>query len=408
MADTTTATALAKEVWESTLERTFNSDIIGMARIERTSRGVKQDRSSRYVLVPVHSGRNHGIAPVAERGPYPLPGNQAFKNARVNLRKQTGVGDITEETQELMDGDPRSFIDVHQKELSALMDDLRFDYSRQFYGDGTGALATITAVGAAPTYTVDNVLYFIGQEGMRVDVVLTTGPTVRNTGIVTVDSVDIANSTVTLSASVSGASAAGNDIICRHGAYNLEVYGLGAAIKETGSFQNLNPATTGEAFWASRVQTMGTNYTDKRVVKELDYISRTAAKLPSVFLMGAGLHRSIWDFMDSRQRFVNTITFTQGYEGIPFSYRGKQIPIVMDPWFPEDIDPTTGDMIGLCESDVTLYRTRPWHFVTQQGSMYIPAQDRSGAWEYRVRQFSNFGYHMRNTHMRLNSFNITA
>lgn len=421
MSDITSVTPLLKEVWAPRFNKVFSEEIVALSRIERTSDGITNEVPAgfgtsvgRYVVIPLQVTRNHGVGSRSEREAFPQPGELGWNSTKVRLRKQTAVGDITAEALELANVAQRSFINTFDREQEGLKDAALYDYARQVYGSVTGSLGTISSY-AAGVATLDTTVYpygnvhFYGQRGMIVDVVDTSGA-IKNVGAVTVTAVSDTASTVTLSGTFASAPAS-TDIIVRRGSYNREINGWNDMVQNTGTYQELAPATVPE--WVSEELTVSGTYTDKHVFRLLDKIRKKSNKTPSVIFTGTGVWRSIYDYLDGDRRFNNTVEFAHGVDGIPLHFKGKTIPIVDDPMYPENPNPTlgttTGDMLAICEDEVKIYReARGWHFAEETGSMFIPAQDRSDAWEFRMRQFSQIGTHLRNCHGRINAVTISA
>lgn len=402
MADLTTVAPMLKEVWQQGHEVSFNRDIIGLSRIEKTSDGLVEDLSGRYVVIPLKVRRNQGLGARPERGILPLPGHQGYVGARVNVRTQYGVGEITAQTLHLVDGNPRAAISAIDEELEGLRDDFNKDYSRQVYGDGSGQLATITAVDAnGVDVTVDSVQFLDLEQ--RLDAVDEAGPTVTSANRL-VEAVNASTKVVTLDSS---AGAAVGNILVRAGNYNQEVTGFGALVHDTLAVQNLDPAD--ERLWASTVESPGAHaYSEAEIIKAFHAvrISAGASKQPTVMFTDLGVERAAFAQLSASREFVNTVEFGHGYSALPFNVGSKTIPVVADPDYPTDVDAATGSILGVHEPSVKVYREdRGLHFAEETGSMFIAAADRSDSWEFRLRQHSQLGIKQRNTHFRINDIN---
>lgn len=406
MADLTTVAPMLKEVWQQGHETSFNTDIIGLSRIEKTSDGMVEDLSGRYVIIPLKVRRNQGLGSRPERGILPLPGHQGYVGTRVNVRTQYGVGEITAQTLHLVDGNPRAAVNAIDEELEGLRDDFNKDYSRQVYGNGAGKLATVTAVGNGTNFPVGQVevdsVQFIDLE-QRLDFVDTAGPTVTSASRLVTD-VDDATKRLTLD-SASGV-VAGN-IAVRAGNYNQEINGFANLISSTLTVQNLAPGD--ERLWKStEFNDAAHAYNEAEVIKAFHAIriSAGAAKQPTVMFTDLGVERAAFALLSASREFVNTVEFGQGYSALPFNVGSKTIPMVADPDYPTDVDAATGSILGVHEPSVKLYREdRGLHWAEETGSMFIAAADRSDAWEFRLRQHSQLGIKQRNTHFRISGIN---
>lgn len=396
MADLTSVAPMLKEVWPDSFETAYSNEIVGIARVERTSEGISQDISGRYVVIPMKVSRNQGIGSRAERGVLPLPGKQGYVGTRVTMRYQYGVGDITVQGLKLADKEPRSFVNLLDQEMTGLRDDVMKDYARQFYGDGTGTLATISGVPAGNVITVDSTQYL--EEGMLIDAVATAGPTVNATAMEITD-VDVDAKTITVD---DATGAADTNVLVRTGDYNQEINGLGVLVDDTLEVQNLDPAT--ESKWASQIHTAGAAraYDELLLIKAMDAGRRVAGKAASVIFTDFGGRRAVFNDLVQGREYSNTIEFAQGFSAMPFNYGAVTVPIVEDPDYPTDFDATETSFTGVNEADLKVYRDpEGWHFAEETGSMFIAKQDRSDAWEFRIRQISQLGISQRNSHWKV-------
>jgi hypothetical protein len=394
MADLNSVAPMLKEVWPDSFNTAFSNEIVGLQRIEQTSRGVSHDVSGRYVVIPLKVRRNQGIGSRPERGILPLPGKQGFVGTRVTLRHQYGVFDITAQALKLADREPRSFINALDQEMSGLREDVMKDYARQFYGQADGILATVESV-AGNVVTVDRIQYMDVE--MRLDSVDTAGPTLGADGAEVLD-VDEGDRTITLS---DATGVAAGHVLVRTGNYGQEINGLGALIDDEIPVQNLDPAE--EPKWAASVISGDDRaWSEMEQVAAFQNVRRRTGKMPTVMFTGFGVERAIFGQLSSSREFVNTIEFGHGYSALPFNIGSTTIPLVADPDYPEDIDAETSSILGVREDDVQVYREEEgWHFADETGSIFLAAQDRSDAWEARMRQFSQLGTRQRNSHFKI-------
>jgi RNase P/RNase MRP subunit p29 len=400
MADLTSVAPMLKEVWPDAFETAFSNEIVGISRLEQTSDGISQDYSGRYVVIPMKVSRNHGIGSRTERAVLPLPGKQGFVGTRVTMRYQYGVGDITVQGLKLADREPRSFVNLLDQEMTGLRDDVMKDYARQFYGNGSGSLGEVTddTTGTTDVNTleVDSVQYL--EPGQIVDIVLASGPTIQVTGaeIVSVDEDDkLIVFDVNVSAVTTGA------IVVRTGSYNQEINGLGAFMGGA-EVQNLAAAT--EPTWEAPIFTAASAraYDEILLIKAMDSTRRRSGKQISAMFTDFGGRRAVFTDLVASREYVNTIEFAHGFSALPFNYGAKTVPIVEDPDYPTDFDAAETSFIGLAEDQVTVYKDPDgWHFAEETGSMFLAAQDRSDAWEFRIRQISQLGISQRNCHFKI-------
>lgn len=400
MADLASVAPMLKEVWQRGHETAFSKEIVALQRIEQTSDGIREDHTGRYVVIPLTIRRPQGLGSRAERGVLPLPGKTGYVGTRLEILSQYGVGEITAQTIQLVDGEPGAAIDALDEELTNLRESFSKDYARMVYGDGTGHLATITAI-SGDVLTVDSVQYL--AEDMRVDAVddAYAGVEASNALIVSVDDdaqeVEVDDAT----------DMSVGDVLVRHGNLNQEITGFGALVDDEKPVQNLDPAE--ERKWKAVVKDGSARaYSEVELTAQFQRIRRQAGseKEPTVIFTEDGIERAIFSQLSSTREFHNTVEFGHGYSALPFNRGSRTVPIVTDPDYPTDPNASTGEMLGINEQMVKVHKhERGLHFAEETGSMFLAAQDRSDAWEFRVRQHSQLGIRQRNCHFRIKGIN---
>jgi hypothetical protein len=386
----TTAAALLKEIYEPGLVEQLNVEVVGLRRIERTSDGVTSDVGGRYVRFPVRVRRNQGIGYRQELEQLQNGGQQGYAVAQVGLKYGYGRLRLSGQLMELAESNEQAFVNAMDEEVDGLKNDVLKDCNRIFYGDGTGALATLTANATANTATANSTQYL--EVGQVIDIVSPAGVvrgSNRNitainttTGAVTYDGADITTD-------VTG------DLIVRNGngpvsaSVMREPNGLKSIVTNSGALYNIDPAT--EPSWAATVDSNGgTN----RPLSEVLMIAnvhkvRAFGGATSVIFTGLGVMRSYFNLLVQQRRFTNTKEFEGGFEGLAFSAGKGEIPVV------EDIDTPFNTMYGIDESTIKLYRDKPWHFPNPDGSMWKWVHD-FDAWETILRQYWEIGVKKRN------------
>lgn len=406
MADLNSVAPMLKEVWQKGHETAFSKEVVALSRIEQTSDGMKEDHTGRYVVIPLTVRRPQGIGSRAERGVLPLPGKTGYVGTRLEILTQYGVGEITAQTLQLVDGEPGAAIDALDEELTNLRESFTKDYARQVYGDGSGVLATISAVaGTGPwTVTVDSVQYL--AEDQRLDSV-NAGVTAVVTANYLVEDVDDAAVTVTVSGS---AAPAVGDKFVRNGNLNGEISGWGLMVDDTAAYQNLDPAD--ERKWKAIVKGGSARaYSEVELTAQFQRVRRQAGaeKEPTVVFTEDGIERAIFSQLSTSREFHNTVEFGHGYAALPFNRGSKVVPIVTDPDYPTDPAAATGELLGIHEPSVKVHKhEKGLHFAEETGSMFIANSDRSDGWEFRIRQHSQLGARQRNNHFRITGINRVA
>ena len=406
MADIGSVAPMLREVWPASFNTAFSNEIVALSRIEESEQGVSNEISGRYTTVPLRVSRNEGIGSRPERGILPSPGRQGYVTGQIELKAQYGVGSVTSHVLNLADTDRRSFIDAITEELEGVQDDVMKDYARMVYTPSTGELAEVVSTGTEngdDYIEVDHIQYFVGADDRAIDAIDVAGPTVTASEmIVTGWNVDDNRVYVDNNDGVS----AGN-ILVREGNYHEETYGLLELIDDETTVENINPNDVPK--WKSVV--LGRDRADAgnpepwdetEIVRANDEVRISANENISVMFTGFGVRRAVFNDLKQQREYVNTIEFAHGFEALPFHLGSRTIPLVADPDYPEDRGATSGSILGVDESTVSIFREPSgWHFAEESGSMFIPATNREDSFEFRMRQFSNLGIRQRNCHFKI-------
>lgn len=389
----TTVSSILKEVYEPSITEQLNDEVTTLKRIERSSDGIEDNVGGKYVVFPIHTKRNQGIGARNEMEALPVAGQQGYGAGRINLTYQYGLVRLTGQTIRLADKKFQAFASALDQELTGIRQDLAVDLNRQVYGDASGTLtvvATLHASSVLITPAVGKVIY--AQEGMQVDLIdgTTLGnptPTVKSANRQVV-SIDETTGEITLDAVV--ASAVG-DVLVRTGNVNREWTGFKKMINSSGTVYNIDP--TVEPKWKSSVDS---NSGTPRALSEGLMISmadkiRVKGGKTTVIFQNLGVRRAYFNLLQQQRQFVNTKTFTGGFEGLVFTTDKGEIPVVVDFMAPFNTQ------YYVNEDEIKVFRDEDWKFMDFDGSNWqrVVGFD---AYEATLFQYSQLGTHRRNTH----------
>lgn len=428
---------MLKEVWPATFETIFSNEIVTLTRIESTNRDVFSKMSARYAYVPIRVGRTQaigsatvGVSGTGETAAWPEPDSQKWDRAQVQLVKQWGTADISVDAMKLVDSDPRAFINALDQELQGLQEDLLYDYSRQIHGTPSGRLCsgsgTVTDNGDGTYLVAVSDIQYV-EKGMRLDAyggtlaALEAGTLTKAnpTGWFLITAIGTSPKTITVAhtGGLSGLLVTGTTYHFRRklnggGSYLSDLAGFGYLVDDGTTYPSVQGLSSASLpAWRSPKITVSPAgpYTERVVVQACNATRREVGAAPSVFFTGLGGRTAIFEVMRSYRQINDSLDLGGGFTGLPFSYGGKNIPIVEDPRFPEEADASTGagKLLGLNENDITLYQEgEGWHFADEGGSMFFPATDRSDKYEMRMRKYSQCAITRRNSHCYITGFNL--
>jgi len=394
----TTVNGILKEVYEGDINDQLESEKILMKRIEQSSDGVFENAGGKYVVFPLRTGRNHGISYRSENVQLADAGRQTYAQAQETLKYGYGRVYLTGPLIELARTNMQSFAVAADREMMGIKDDLSRDENRISWGHfqqsalTTGIISRVTA-GTGPLATVTAPTYGLIEPGMVIDLINSgTGLAITNGTARVVSSAVPYSTTFTVSGSPDLTTTTAT-VIVRTGNYSKEPNGILGLIDSVGTVHNINSATAGNEYWRSVVDSTTTTLTEAAMIANCDSVRRLSGKRISAIFASLGCRRAYFSLMTSLRRYNEPKEFSGGLIGLAFNYE-KEVPVVTDVMAP----PST--MVGLTESEITKYRTKPWYFADDDGSVlkYVHNYD---AWEALMKQYWQLVTHQRNAHWKM-------
>jgi hypothetical protein len=357
-------------------------------RVTRTSDGVTSDVGGKYVVFPVLTARNPGLGARQELETLPVAGNQTTLAARVALKYLYGAVQLSGQTFELAKTNQQAFISALDLEMQGLKRDLAVDFNRQVYGNGTGAVATITNVATATTFNIKHNYWL--QIGMIVDHYDSTGVTNRATAR-TITAV----TATTVTYSGANVTSAIGDYLVRTGnvgtatlSTQREITGFGAILQTSGALYNIT-----DAQWTANIDANGgTNrpLSEGLMINMVDTIRLRGGKVTALFT-NLGVRRAYFNLLSQQRRMTNTQEFAGGFSGLAFTTDQGDIPMVVDTL----AGPNTLKFVN--EGELKIYQDADWSFMDRDGGMWLRSATTDG-YSATMYQYVELGTHRRNTH----------
>ena len=397
-ASMTTVNAITKEIYQGQIQDQLQSEIVGIKRIEKTSRGVTSEVGGKYVTFPIRVRRNPSIGYRSEYENLQDAGNQSYKSVQIGLKYGYGRVEVTGQTMELAKTNYQAFANAMNLEMNGLKNDIAKDVNRIFYGNGTGSLAALTVTSTAVTVTTANTQYL--EVGQVVDVCIAAGTPVSGwTGLV-ISAINQSTGVVTFATPPATRVPVTGDYLTRTGngivsaTVTREPTGLGNIINNTGALFNVDPST--EPTWAAVVDANGgTNraLSEALMIKQTDAV-RVNGGNTSLILCGLGVRRAYWSLLSTNRRFITTTDFDGGIKGLAF-HNGRDIPVV------DDIDAPKNQMKFIDESALCIYRNADWSWLDTDGNIWKWKVGKD-SFEAVLACYWELGTNRRNAHATLN------
>lgn len=362
-------------------------------------------------IVPLHYGRSGGIGSRAELAAIPSAGRQKYARAEYDLRYHYARVQVSGPSISKTKSDAGAFLQAMKSELDFIRNDLQLDQARQFYGDGTGIIATVSSSSGAVVTLTSNEAVWKGYlyPGAIIDGGSTTSPTTVS-GAEILD-VDIDAGTITLDADHSSDLTNGT-VIVRHGnvtdttdpnAVDEINSGINALVG-TGVVGNVDPSSTGKSFWKSTVTSKsGAPALDDLMVLQNTLINRGAKASDLITMTTPGLVRRLFatsDFKDN-VRFVNTTTLNGGFEELTFACGNGAMKINADRLHPWE------QFTMLDKQRMRLFSPADWDFLARDGLTVRWVTDYD-AFQSVLFRYSNMGTDRRNTSGKLTGYTDTG
>lgn len=293
-------------------------------------------------------GVNGGVGAGTEEGALPAAGGNNYEQFVTTLKNLYGTVEISDKAVRASENNAGAFVNLLTAEMEGLIRSSSFNFGRMLFGDGSGTLCTVSAAASGTTITVDSVKNVI--EGMTVDILTSAGSAVSGATGRRILSVDRDEKTITLSgAALSGVAA--TNIVCVQGSYNLELTGLGAIFKDTGSLYGLDRAT--HKWMVPYMDSSVGDLTETKIQKAIDKLEETAGSRVDIILCSWGVKRALQEVLSESRTNSDMAELAGGYRTM--TYNG--IPVVADRFCPDKT------MYLLNSADFTLHQLCDWKWL---------------------------------------------
>ena len=403
-ADLTALSNVLKNYYIGPIREQLNQNVM----IAQQLRVNDQDLQGLKAVVPLHTSRTAGVGARGENVTLPTAGSQGYKQVTYDLKYLYGIVQVSGPAIAKTRSDSGAFLQAMKSELDGLRQDLQLDQARQYYGDGTGAIAQIPTGTASATQTLttaETILKGFVYIGMTVDVGTIANPTVRSSGR-TVTDVNPSTGAITLDQSVTTSN---NDFIFRAGGtVAAGTYEVDAGLQKilatsANSLGGLDASAAGNSVWQSLFDTSGTWTLDQLQTNWNKVANAGASASDLVVMTTPGLVRRMFATSDfkSNVRFVNSTTLNGGFEEVSFSAGSGQIVIMADRLAPY------GNAFFVDKQHIMLFSPADWDFLSRDG-LTVRWVSNLDAFQAILFRYVNMGADRRNTSLRMSGLTDTG
>ena len=292
-------------------------------------------------------GVNGGVGAGTEEGDLPSAAGNNYEQFVTTLKNLYGTIEISDKAVRASENNVGAFVNLLNAEMDGLIRSSAFNFGRMLFGDGSGVLCKVVSV-SGNTVTADGVKNLI--EGMVVDVLAAGGAPISGAKGRRVVAVDRAAKTFTLSGDALTGVAKDN-FVCVQGSYNLELTGLGAIFKDTGSLYGLDRAT--HKWMIPYMQSSVGTLSETVMQKAIDWLEERAGSRVDFIVCSWGVKRALQNLLSENRRSTDVEVLAGGYKAM--TYNG--IPVGADRFCPD------GTMYLLNTSDFCLHQLCDWKWL---------------------------------------------
>ena len=311
-----------------------------LAEIKKTS----SDVWGRDVRKAVRFGVNGGVGAGTEDGDLPKALSSGYARFVAPLKNLYGTIEISDKAIRAAESNEGAFVNLLNDEMDSLVRTSAFNFSRMLFGDGTGKLATISAVPSSggDEYTVDSTINL--AEGMVVDIY--TADT-RDTAGAVIATVDRAANKITFEGTVTGAAA--NDVIYLQNSKDLEITGL-KAIFEADELYGID--REGKSWLTPYTDSSFGAMSEDALQEAIDGVEEYGGGKVNFIVCSRGVRRKLISALSSYRK-MDSVDLQGGYKALSFN----GIPVVADRFCPK------GTMYLLNTNDFGLHQLCDWQWL---------------------------------------------
>lgn len=317
---------------------------------------IKQSSSDVYgkqIIKVAPVGLNGGIGAGSETGELPTAKENNYVQFKTTLKNLYGTIEISDKAIRASSASSYAFIDLLNAEMEGLLTASKFNLGRMLYGDGTGAVATVSSF-AGGVATVDSVKNLM--EGMVVDIYDADGDASTNKGL-RIAYVDRVNKTVAFTTTPSTMTA--GDVFYVQGSKNNEITGLGAIFGSSATLYGLNRAANK---WLNPyTSATSQEISDSLLQTAVDFLEENAGSNIDFITCGAGVKRAYQQYLACYRRNIDVTNLEGGYKAISFN----GIPVVSDRFVADDT------LYMLDTSKFTLHQLCDWEWIEGEGGKIL-------------------------------------
>lgn len=311
-----------------------------LAKIEQTSRDVW----GKEIVKAAPFGVNGGIGAGDEDGSLPTSAGNKYVKFVTELKNLYGKIEISDKAIRASENSVGAFVNLLNAEMEGLVKASQFNFGRMLFGDGSGKLATVSAVenGVISVDTVKNMI-----EGLVIDVYSGSGEKTLSGARIT--AVDRVNKTFKIDKTITD-EIDEDYFVTVQNSYNKELTGLGAIFGD-GDLYGVSRNTNA---WMNPYTATASTLTDSAIQTAIDFLDENVGSTVDYITCSSNVRRIYQAYLATNRRNIDYMELQGGFKAI--SYNG--IPVVSDRFVAD------GTMYLLNTKEFALHQLCDWQWLT--------------------------------------------
>ena len=351
MIDLTTAQNALKDAYLVAAANQLNTKTNPLyAKIKQSS----SDVYGKQIIKMAPVGLNGGVGAGSETGALPTAKENNYAQFKATLKNLYGTIEISDKAVRASANSNGAFVDLLNAEMEGLLTASKFNLGRMLYGDGSGAVGTVSsyASNVATMASVKNLM-----EGMVIDVYSSAGVVTSNVGL-RIAAVDRVNKTVAFTTNPAASMSEG-DVFYVQGSKDKEITGLGAIF---GTSTYLYGLTRASNSWLTPYKSTSSIEISDAVMQEaIDFLEENTGSNIDFITCGSGVKRAYQQYLTCYRRNIDVANLEGGYKAISFN----GIPVVSDRFVEDDT------LYMLDTSKFTLHQLCDWEWIEGEGGKIL-------------------------------------
>ena len=291
------------------------------AKIEQTTRDVW----GKEIIKVAPFGVNGGIGAGDEDGALPASSGNSYVKFVSELKNLYGKIEITDKAIRASESNIGAFVNLLNAEMEGLIKASQFNFGRMLFGDGSGKIATISAV-ASSVMTVDTVKNMV--EGLMVDIYTSAeSKVVSGAKIIAIDR---ENKTFKVDKTLP-VTVVATCFVTVQNSYGKELTGLGAIFDTNAN--SLYGVTRATNAWMNPYTATIDGMTDVNLQSAIDYLDENVGSEVDYITCSSKTRRAYQSYLATYKQNVDVMNLQGGFKAISFN----GIPVVSDRFVEDDV-----------------------------------------------------------------------